>query len=109
VHAFDMISFDGDADGALELWDASPALVTQYEAAGSTFGIPIRVETCHCSDHQSFLDHGFAATGVGETFVGGDRNPNYHEPTDTYDNVDFTYLARSTELIFQVVAAQLAP
>jgi len=55
-------------------------------------------------DHPSFLSRGFAATGVGEEFVGDDHTPHYHRATDTWERVDFDYLARTTRLALAVLA-----
>ena len=45
-----------------------------------------------------------ARDGVGEEFVGGDHTPHYHRATDTFDRIDFTYLARITRLALDVLA-----
>ena len=59
------------------------------------------------SDHQSFLDRGLKTTGVSEEFVGGDYTMNYHKSTDTYENINFDYLARVTHLAFKVIEADM--
>ncbi len=104
VHAFDMLSFDGDGDRAVELWSPSPGLEALYRTHGTLRGIPVFAVTFTSSDHQSFLTRGFAAVGVGEEFVGGDHTPHYHRATDTFDRVDFTYLALMTRLALDVLA-----
>jgi hypothetical protein len=38
--------------------------------------------------------------------VSGDHTPHYHEPTDTYDKIDFAYLTAMTELAFAVIDDQ---
>ena len=43
-------------------------------------------------------------TGVGEEFVGDDHTPHYHRATDTWERVDFDYLARTTRLALAVLA-----
>ncbi len=107
VHIFDMISYDGDGDGVVELWSPSPALATAYQAAAGPLGIPVSPVAFEFSDHQSFLDQGFVATGVGEEFVGGDHTPDYHQPTDTYDKINFTYLRRIADLLMAVIETEL--
>ena len=115
VHAFDMISYDGDGDQAIELWKPSAGLVELYEAAGARIGgspdaIPVRVaDDFASSDHQSFVDANLPVTGVSEEFVSGDHTPHYHTPQDTYENVDFVYLARVSRVAFTAVSAQIAP
>jgi len=106
AHCYDMISFDGDGDRAIELWSPSPSLVTLYTDHATPLGIPVRTVTFASSDHQSFLADGFVATGIGEEFVSGDHTPHYHQPTDTYDKIDFTYLTDMTELAFEVLQDQ---
>jgi Peptidase family M28 len=108
VHVFDMLSFDGDGDHAVELWSPSPALATAYQAGGATGGMPISSVTFDRSDHQSFLDAGFAAVGIGEEFVGGDHTPDYHMASDTYDKVAFAHLALVTNLAFAVLERSAA-
>jgi hypothetical protein len=108
VHNFDMLSFDGDGDGAVELWSPTPALEDLWVAAGQQLGVPIQPVTFAFSDHQSFLDADLPAVGVGEEFVADDHTPDYHQPTDTTDKVDFEYLEACTRLAFAVLTAQLA-
>jgi hypothetical protein len=104
VHAFDMISFDGDGDGALELWKPEAGLEALYRAHAAPRNIPIGVNaTFASSDHESFASRGFATVGVCEEFSGGDSNPNYHRSTDTFANVDLTYTARMTRLLLGII------
>jgi hypothetical protein len=108
VHVFDMLSFDGDGDGAAELWSPAPGLAALYAEHGAALGIPTSAVTFAYSDHQSFLDRGLPAIGVSEEFVGGDATPHYHQATDTYDNVDFAHLASITGLALTVLADRVA-
>lgn len=103
VHTFDMLSFDGNGDRAVELWSPSPGLEALYRLHGETRAIPVRAVRFTSSDHQSFLTRGFSAVGVGEEFVGDDHTPHYHRATDTFERVDFTYLARCTRLALDVL------
>lgn len=109
VHNFDMISFDGDGDRAIELWSAAPELEALYEAAGTVHGMPIRSVPFEFSDHQSFIDYGFTTVGVSEEYVSGDHTPHYHQPTDTLDKIDLDYLGDATRLVFDVVGGQVLP
>ncbi|MFO0625956.1 MAG: M28 family peptidase [Polyangiales bacterium] len=103
AHCFDMLSFDGNGDHAVELWSPAAGLEDLYRRHGAPRGIPVRAVRFASSDHQSFLTRGFVATGVGEEFVGNDHTPHYHRVTDTYDRVDFGYLARMTRLALDVL------
>lgn len=103
AHVFDMLSFDGDGDRAVELWSPSPALAAVYEQHGALAGMPIQPVTFSRSDHQAFLDVGLPATGIGEEFVANDHTPHYHLATDTFDRVSFAHLAAVTHLAFAVL------
>ncbi|HEX5062801.1 MAG TPA: M28 family peptidase [Kofleriaceae bacterium] len=103
VHIYDMVSFDGDGDHAVELWSPAPAVEAMYQAKGAVAGMPIQPVTFELSDHQAFVEAALPATGVSEEFVGGDHTPNYHKSTDTYANVQFDHLARVTHLAFAVL------
>jgi len=110
VHNFDMVSFDGDQDRAVELWSPSPELETAYRNVASPLGIPIQPVAFQYSDHQSFLDHGFVTVGVSEEFVANDHTPHYHLATDTYDKINFAYLAMVSSLGITVIeTAATAP
>ena len=103
AHVFDMLSFDGDGDHAVELWSPSASLQAVYQLHSSAAGTPISSVPFQYSDHQAFLDAGFPATGVGEEFVAMDHTPHYHKATDTFENVSFDHLARVTRLAFVVL------
>jgi hypothetical protein len=104
AHTFDMLSFDGDGDNAIELWSPSAGLEALYRQHATPRGIPVNAVRFTSSDHQSFLTRSLPAVGVGEEFVGNDHTPHYHRATDTYDRVDFGYLARMTRLALDVLA-----
>jgi hypothetical protein len=108
VHNFDMISFDGDGDQAVELWSPSPSLETQYRNVASPIGIPIQPVTFASSDHQAFVEEGFTVVGVCEEFVADDHTPHYHLATDTYDKINFAYLGMVTRLALNVLTIDLA-
>lgn len=103
VHVFDMISFDGDGDGAVELWSPAPAVEALYRLHAEPLGIPVQPVAFENSDHQPFVERGLPTTGVCEEFVGGDHTPHYHQATDTYDKIDFAYLGSITALALAVV------
>ena len=107
VHVFDMLSFDGDGDKAVELWSPSPALQAVYETHGAAAGLPISSVSFQSSDHQAFLERGFTATGVGEEFVANDHTPHYHMATDTFANVSFEHLGRVSHLMLAVLDAEV--
>jgi Zn-dependent M28 family amino/carboxypeptidase len=107
VHIFDMLSFDGDGDHAVELWSPAPAIAAAYQQYGAVAGMPISVVTFPYSDHQAFIDAGLPATGVGEEFVAKDHTPHYHKATDVFENVSFDHLSRVTHLAWTVLEAEV--
>lgn len=108
AHVFDMLSFDGDGDRAVELWSASPVLEALYQAHGGAAGTPIQPVTFALSDHQAFLDAGYTAVGIGEEFVANDHTPHYHKATDTFAQVSFAHLAVVTHLALAVLETDVA-
>ncbi len=108
AHIFDMLSFDGDGDHAVELWSPSATLLPIYQEHGALAAMPIEPVTFSRSDHQAFLDHGFPAVGIGEEFASGDHTPNYHLATDTFDRVSFAHCAAVTHLALSVLEASVA-
>lgn len=55
------------------------------------------------SDHRSYWPYGVPALMVTDTAP--NRNPNYHEPTDTPDTLNYPMMARLTEALFEAVWA----
>lgn len=107
MHNFDMISYDGDGDGAVELWSPAPQLQALYEQVAAELNTPVRVVDFGSSDHASFSGDGFDVVGVCEEFVSGDHTPHYHTPQDTYDKIDFSYLLKITRLAFTAIGRSL--
>jgi hypothetical protein len=104
MHMFDMLSFDGDGDNAIELWSPTAGLEDLYRLHAMPRRIPVNAVRFLSSDHQSFLSRGFPAVGVGEEFVGNDHTPHYHRASDRYEVVNFEYLQRMTRLAMDVFA-----
>nr|MBA2540681.1 M20/M25/M40 family metallo-hydrolase [Deltaproteobacteria bacterium] len=107
AHVFDMLSFDGDADRAVELWSPSPTLLPIYEEHGVLAAMPIQPVTFDRSDHQAFLERGIPAVGIGEEFESGDHTPHYHKATDTFDRVSFEHCGAVTHLAFSVLESSV--
>jgi len=55
------------------------------------------------SDHMNYRDLGFRAVMVTDTAFY--RNPNYHEPTDTPDTLDYARMAEVVKGVFLTVAS----
>jgi Zn-dependent M28 family amino/carboxypeptidase len=103
VHTVDQIGWDADGDRAIELEVPTQALRTLYAAVAADLSVPVYVTSTTSTDHQSFRSRGFAAIGITEEYVHGDTTPHYHRPTDTFDTVDFDYLASSAEVVAEAV------
>ena len=53
------------------------------------------------SDHAAFWDQGFPAVMLTDT--ANFRNPHYHQPTDTIDTLDLTFLSHVTSAVTAAV------
>ncbi len=104
VHIADMVGWDADGDFAIEISPASSVMAPAYEKSADDLGVPIKKTNVMSSDHKSFYDAGYPSILVTEEFVGGDFNPNYHSPNDTYQIVNFEYLSSCTELMYGVMS-----
>ena len=78
-----------------------------YEAAVKSLGvtIPIFTTTEAGSDHSSFRRLGFPAVGVTEEYRHKDTTPHIHSAGDTFETIDFEYLASTTKLVAEVMKA----
>ena len=103
VHTFDMIGWDKDQDRNIELELPTPELESVYLKYSEPYGIvAYKTETTE-TDHREFRNAGFNAIGIGGEHINGDESPHHHLPTDTYDTVDFEYLAFVTFLVYSVI------
>ncbi len=110
AHTVDQMGWDADGDRAIELERADEGLFEIYDDAVATAGlsIPLHSTNTGFTDHVSFREWGIPAIGLTEEFVNGDTTPHYHLPSDTYETVDFDYLASTTELVNVAFASLLA-
>ncbi len=108
VHTVDQMGWDEDGDRAIELELPTDYLQQQYEDMAANFDIPVHVTSVGSTDHSAFRNEGFKAIGLTEEYVNGDTTPHIHQETDTYDTVNFEYLASSTDLMFRVIREMLA-
>jgi Zn-dependent M28 family amino/carboxypeptidase len=110
VHTVDQMGWDGNHDRLIELERPDSGLADLYRAAVADLGvaIPIVITNVGTSDHASFRPT-FRAVGITEGYRTGNTSPDYHRPTDTFDKVDFAYLASTTALVERVLASQLRP
>lgn len=101
VHTVDQMGWDEDGDGAIELEVPYEGAVELYQEAARGVGFTgtIHVTGEPGSDHTAFRRLGMPAVGLTEEYRNGDTTPHIHRPTDTWDTVNFPYLARATTLI----------
>jgi acetylornithine deacetylase/succinyl-diaminopimelate desuccinylase-like protein len=105
VHTIDQMGWDQDADRAIELelpFDGAEGL---YKEAVEILKerIPILTTPEAGSDHSSFRRLGFKAVGLTEEYRNKDTTPFIHRPGDTYETVNFDYLASTTRLLVEVM------
>lgn len=104
VHTVDQLGWDEDGDKGIELEVPADAIRDQYSkvAGDYNYGFPIQISDVTSTDHRSFRQLGFAATGITEEYKNGDTTPHYHRPTDTYETINFDYLTTITEYVQRV-------
>jgi len=105
MHNIDMLGWDGDKDRAVELAQPDGILWAYYNMVNETHGLKlplVRTNTGQ-SDHESFKREGFHAICISEEYTRRDTTPHYHKRTDTFETIDFDYLASSTRLVAAVV------
>ncbi|MFQ5576922.1 MAG: M20/M25/M40 family metallo-hydrolase [Anaerolineae bacterium] len=97
----DMVAWDGDGDGAMDLHvgtrSDSQALGLVYSNTLATYGIALNLQyiiigATNRSDHASFWSQNYPALLAIEDFADSqDFNPYYHTPGDTLDKLDMGY------------------
>jgi hypothetical protein len=106
VHTIDQMGWDADGDGAIELELPYEGAEELYREAARSLGVPIPFHVTEetGSDHSAFRRLGMPAVGLTEEYRNGDTTPHIHRPTDTWDTVDFEYLAAATRLVQTALA-----
>lgn len=105
VHTIDQVGWDSNHNRAVELELPYDGAVALYEKAAKSVGmdVPLYTTTETGSDHQSFRRLGFPAIGVTEEYRHNDTTPYIHRAGDTFETVDFDYLASCTKLVGEVI------
>ncbi|MEQ8906632.1 M28 family peptidase [Ekhidna sp.] len=103
VHTFDMVGWDEDGDGEMELELPTPELEKAYYDVASRLEIPLYVTSINSTDHHSFRQVGFPAIGVNEAYGKRDSSPFKDTPEDTFETVNFDYLAKCTLFVSEVI------
>lgn len=101
VHTIDQIGWDQDGDRSIEIERPDDGLYEFYaDVAGEVAGLGnLTITDTGFTDHVSFREAGYAATGLSEEYVSGDTTPYYHSPGDGYDTVDFGFVATAATLV----------
>ena len=104
VHTIDQLGWDEDGDRGIELEVPTDQIRDQYSKVAGEYNytFPIQISDVTSTDHRSFRQLGFAATGITEEYKNGDTTPHYHRSTDTYETVNFAYLTTITEYVQKV-------
>ena len=105
VHTIDQMGWDQDGDRAIELELPYDGVVDAYKSAAKALqmNLPILTTTESGSDHSAFRKLGFKAVGITEEYRNKDTTPQIHRPGDTFETVNFDYLAATTRLIVEVL------
>ncbi|MBA3539834.1 MAG: M28 family peptidase [Deltaproteobacteria bacterium] len=109
VHTVDQVGWDEDNDKIVELELPTTGLAAEYETAAAIVGVTVSSVTTGSTDHVSFRDAGFSATGVSEEFSGGDSSPFRHTAQDTTATVKMGYLVLVTKLVGRVLIDEVFP
>lgn len=104
VHTFDMVGWDGDGNGEVELGAPSPFLLPFYEKQAKRLSIPVYLSRGGSTDYQSFLKAGYEVIGVNEAVSKGDYSPYKDTQEDTYNTVNFNYLEQVTTFVTAVIS-----
>ena len=103
VHTADEVAWDEDQDRNIELELPTPYLASLYKKHAAPFNIKLYTTKTTGSDHREFREAGFNAVGISEEFKNGDSNPHHHKPSDTFEKIDYEFLAFTTYLVFKVM------
>jgi hypothetical protein len=107
IHTADQVGWDQDGDRNIELELPTDYLKSVYEKHAKPFGITVYTTDVTSSDHKEWREAGYNAVGITEEYKNGDTSPHWHEPTDTFETVDFDYLAFVTYLVYKVIEDQI--
>jgi Zn-dependent M28 family amino/carboxypeptidase len=80
------------------------ALMQKHSAIDvQRINLPTAVGLAGLSDHRNYWTYGYQAVMINDTaFL---RNPNYHQPTDTIDTLDFRRMAEVVNGVFGALLA----
>lgn len=103
VHTVDTIGWDADGDRAIEMELPSEELRTIYRKVALRNNQILYETRVNSTDHHSFRQLGFDAIGLTDELVNKDYAPYKDTPQDTFDTVNFEFLAHATLFVFDVM------
>ena len=103
AHTIDQMGWDKDGDRAIELELPTAELEAVYRSEAKKLSIPVHKTDVPSTDHTAFREIGFKAIGVTEEYRNNDTTPHYHKGSDSYETINFGYLASTTHLVFNVM------
>lgn len=105
AHTIDMMGWDKDGDRAVEIERPDGGLWDYYRMVNEAHGLnlPLARTNSGSTDHVAFREAGFESVGLCEEWAGGDTTPHYHKRSDTFETIDFDYLASTTRLMVAAV------
>jgi Peptidase family M28 len=105
VHTIDQMGWDQNHNRAIELEIPYEGAVELYQQAADALQLTIPIFTTPetGSDHVSFRRLGYKAVGITEEYRHGDTTPFIHKAGDTFQTIDFEYLASTTRLMVEVM------
>ncbi|HBN07687.1 MAG TPA: hypothetical protein DD435_03225 [Cyanobacteria bacterium UBA8530] len=108
VHTLDMVGFDGDGDGVIEVERPDGVLWAYYQQSAKSHSLksPLFRTNAGSTDHDAFRAAGFPSVGLCEEWTGGDTTPFYHRAGDTYATVNFAFLTAVTRLLVATAGDQ---
>ena len=114
VFQMDMIAWDSNGDGKLELHagtlPASQQLATAWAQVNESYQLQLnpRIFTANAltaSDHSSFWNEGYPAILIVEDFSNDFNLGHYHTTSDTLDTLNLGYMQKMTKVTLGAVAS----
>jgi photosystem II stability/assembly factor-like uncharacterized protein len=114
---FDMIAYDGNADGSAELHcgtgTSSLALGNMFNTVVADYGVNITPDiigsgATGASDHASFWDYGYPAI-LGIEDYSSDFNPYYHTTSDNMSHITQPFFLNFTRAVIGATATFAMP
>ena len=107
MHNVDMVGWDSDDDGVIELDSSVPAITRLYEDAVEGLPLALLVTSYPNTDHQAYRERGFKVASISQEFEDETQNPDYHGPGDT--SVEWDYLGPIETMMVRVFTRLVAP